>query len=431
MFETLLVTGLRDTARRIERACRRIGIDVASDAVADAWHPDTAAIIEAAERTGAAVHPGQMPPRLRADLARAVRERGLELIGPANEVLDVFADKTRAKEIALEAGVIPLDSSGPVESGGDAMRAAADIGFPVVIKPIAGVAGLGVFVARDEDELPNAFERAVQVAGDVLGDRRVFVERYLEQARQIEVNVIVDRHGNTSALDDRESSISRLGRVYVTESPAPMFHLRRDGVTEREELVSAALNVARGLGVRGFATIEFLVDTHGQLWFLEANLDLCGAGVAIEMQTGLDAIELELDVARDKRVVFESPIRTGAHVFEAHVWAGNPIAGAVEAPREVACAPITALRFPPGPISRVRVEPWLEIGETPSSISPIVASVATSAPIRHVALLALDRTLAESQVEPGPTNIELLRRFLNHDAVRAGQYDKSLAERLG
>jgi acetyl/propionyl-CoA carboxylase alpha subunit len=428
MFETLLVTGLRDTARRIERTCRRIGIDVASDAVADAWHPDAAAIIEAAERTRAAVHPGQMPPKLRADLARGVRERGLELIGPANEVLDVFADKTRAKEIALEAGVIPLDSSAAVESGGDAMRAASEIGFPVVVKPIAGVAGLGICVARDEDELPSAYERAVQVAAAELGDRRVFVERYLEQARQIEVNVIVDRHGNASALDDRESSISRLGRVYVTESPAPMFHLHRDGVTEREELVSAALSVARELGVRGFATIEFLVDTHGQLWFLEANLDLCGAGVAIEMQTGLDAIELELDVARDKRVVFESPIRTGAHVFEAHVFVGKPPGDAAP---EAAFAPITALRFPPGPISRVRVEPWLEVGETPSSISPIVASVATSAPIRHVALLALDRTLAESQVEPGPTNIDLLRRFLNHEAVRAGQYDKSLAERLG
>jgi acetyl/propionyl-CoA carboxylase alpha subunit len=149
------------------------------------------------------------------------------------------------------------------------------------------------------------------------------------------------------------------------------------------------------------------------------------------MQSGLDAIELELDVARDKRVVVESPIRTGSHVFEAHVWAGNPAAETAALPPDGERAPLTALRFPPGPISRVRVESWLEIGETPSSIFPIVASVATAAPIRHVALLALDRTLAESQVEPGPTNVDLLRRFLNHEAVRAGQYDKSLAERLG
>jgi acetyl/propionyl-CoA carboxylase alpha subunit len=430
MFETLVVTGLRDTARRIERTCKRIGVDVASDAVADVWKPDAAAILEVAERTRSAVHPGQMPPRYRADLSRAVRERGVTFLGPSTEVLDLFADKTRVKDVALEAGVIPLDSSAPLETCDDAMRAASEIGYPVVVKPIAGMCGIGVFVAREEEELPRAFERAVQLAGDELGDRRVFVERFLEQARQIEVSVLVDRHGNTSPLDDRESSLSRFGRVFVTESPAPAFHLRRDGFAEREEFVHAAAGVASALGVCGFATVEFLVDTHGQLWFLEANHDLAGALVATEMQCGADPIELELDVARDKRVVVESSVKTGSHIFEARIWAGDPSADAT-AFSGPELAPLTALRFPPGPISRVRVEPWLEVGECPSSMSPLVASVATVAPIRHVALLALDRTLAESQVEPGPTNLELLRRFLNHEAVRAGQYDKSLAERVG
>ena len=423
MFDSILITGDAELAARVERTCKRIGVDIADAGDAPAtrgFRPDVAAIVDAAVRTGAkAVHPGYIAPARRTALARALREQGIACVAPSTESLDVMQDKLAMRAAAERAGVRVVPGSEPIETLASARAAAGELGYPVVVKPISGTGALGVAIANNDEELEAAFAHARGAASDTFEDGRVLVEKQLYEAREIEVTVICDAHGTSTTLAERETSLQRGFDKVLAESPSPLLLTRADGESLREGLADAALRIATEMQLAGLATFEFLLDTDCRVHFLEANADMYGAILATEMATGIDPIEMQMQIASNEPLESEARLAASGHAFEVRIIADHE----GEAVRTV--------RFPPAPQGKVRFEPAVEPGETlGSELAPLIARVATFASVRHQAMLALDRTLAETSIAPIGTNVTFLRRVLNHDSFRAGQYDLAFAERL-
>lgn len=423
MFDTILITGDAELAARVERTCKRIGVDLAEAGDAPGtkgFRPEVDAIVEAAVRTGAkAVHPGYITPRRRTMLARALRERGIVCVAPSSESLDVMQDKIAMRAAAERAGVRTVPGSDAVETLASARSVANEIGYPVIVKPVSGTGAFGVAIARNDEELEAALAHAHAAALERFDDGRLLVERHLYEAREIEVTVICDAHGTSTTLAERETSLQRGFDKVLAESPSPLLLTRADGESLREGLADAALRIATEMRLGGLATFEFLLDTEQRVHFLEANADMYGAILATEMTTGVDPIEMQMQIASDEPLESEARLAASGHAFEVRIIADHE----GEAVR--------TLRFPPAPQGKVRFEPAVEPGETlRSELAPLIARVATFASVRHQAMLALDRTLAETAITPIGTNVTFLRRVLNHDSFRAGQYDLAFAERL-
>lgn len=424
MFESILITGDGDLASRVERTCKRIGVDIAAAGDTEGtrgWQPDVEPILTAAARTGAeAVHPGYVAPARRAALARAVREAGVLFVGPSTEALEAMRDKLVMRRLAQEADVHVLPGTDePLRDVSHAREAAESLGYPVVIKPVAGTAAIGVHEVQSPDGIEDAFDRASERARETFGDERVFLERVLTVPREIEITVVADQNGRRTVLAERETSLQRRYDKLISESPSPLLLSRTDGEAIREAMIDATLRIADAMQLRGLATFEFLLDAHCRVFFLEANSDMHGAILATEMATGVDPIELQMQLAAGEPLEDEARLAPFGHAFEARIVADR---------RGEA---VKSFRFPPAPHGRVRFEPAVDIGVAlDTEFEPLVARIATFAPIRHQALLALDRTLAETAITPLGTNLTFLRRVLNHDSFRAGQYDVGFTERL-
>jgi len=428
MFDSILITGDGEVAARVERTCKRIGMDIAApgdDESTRGWRPDTASVLSAARRTKAqAVHPGYVAPATRLELARAVREAELVFVGPSTGALEVMQDKLALRSHADEAGIrIVPGGSEPCADLASARSTADELGYPVYVKPLSGTAALGVEHVESEEDLEDALVRSRRTAQESFGDDRVFLEKAIDRPRQIEVTVVADVHGARAALGERESSLQQDRRVLVAESPSPLLLQRPDGEAMRESLVDAALRIADGIGLTGLATFEFLLDADANIYFLEANSDMHGAILVTELLTGIDPIEMQLELAAGDPLTEDSRFETSGHAFEVRLF--------VTGGGEAAERPVETLRFPPAPHGKVRIEPTVELGSRITwQLEPLLARVATYAGVRHQALLALDRTLAETAIGPMETNIPFLRRVLNHDAFRFGQYDTSFAAHL-
>ncbi len=416
MFETLLIAGEGPGALRVERTCKRLGIDLAAPGDVPARPEDVQSVVEAAKRTGAqAIHPGGLPPRVSYALARAAHDAEIRYVGPPPDVLSLFADKTLLRDAAMGVGMAVLPAGGPCETIEQVRSAAADLDFPVILKPVGGAGGRGVHVARDHDELTRAGNAALEVAATVGGP--VYLERWVEGCRQLEIVVIADAHGQLACLPERESTIRRESGALLTETPAPLFLFSSDGEQEREELAEAAMELASAIGLQGICTMEFLCDRDRQLVFLEANAG--GASLASELLTGLDTLELELMIAAGGRLELDARFRAAGHAFEASLRGSSSETMAV----------LETLTLPPLPQGKARFVELVEVGASISADDPHIGSIATTAPVRHQALLYLDRILAETVVRPGPSNTSSLRSVLGHEGFRAGQYDRDLFDR--
>lgn len=425
MFETVLITGDGEVAARVERTCKRIGIDICSagDVTGIAgWRPNVEAVLEAAARTKPhALHPGYVSPATRTRLAKAMREEGIGFVGPSTSALEVMQDKLALREAAMRTGVRVVPGGDGAITDVDAARQLAEsLGYPVVVKPVAGTAAVGITPVDEPTELEDALRRASELARDTFGDARVFMEKALEMPREIEVTVVCDEHGGRTTLGERETSLQRSRDKLIAESPSPLLLQRADGESLRDALADSALRIAEEIGLTGLATFEFLLDMDCRIHFLEANADMHGAIVATELLTGVDPIELQLSLAAGEPLSDEARLRpAGGHAFEVRIVADRRGQS------------VDAFRFPPAPHGKVRVEPSVELGvPIDTELEPLVARIATYAPIRHQALLSLDRTLAETTVSPLGTNLTFLRRVLNHDSFRAGYYDLGFCQRL-
>ncbi len=445
IFDTVLVANRGEIAVRVCRTLRRLGIRsvaVYSDADVGARHVRAADVairigppparesylsvprlLEAAAATGAqAVHPGYGFLAENAGFVRACAAAGLVFVGPPPLAVEVMGDKIRAKAAVAAAGVAVVPGrSEPGMTDADLVAAAAEVGYPVLVKPSAGGGGKGMRLVAEPADLAEALVSARREAAGSFGDDTLFLERYVLRPRHIEVQVLADDHGTVLHLGERECSLQRRHQKVVEEAPSPLL----DEAT-RARIGAAAIATARAVDYRGAGTVEFIVaaDWPEEFFFLEMNTRLQVEHPVTELVTGLDLVELQLRVAAGEPLPFDQhDVRLNGHAVEARIYAEDPASGFLPTGG-------TALlvREPSGP--GVRVDSALLQGlPVGTSYDPMLAKVVAHGADRAEALARLDRALAGMVVLGVGTNTSFVRALLATPAVRAGELDTGLVER--
>ncbi|MEV4150970.1 biotin carboxylase N-terminal domain-containing protein [Amycolatopsis sp. NPDC049691] len=442
MPKRVLIANRGEIARRIARTCRRLDVDyVAVHSAADAGaahlagavdtvhigpsparesYLDIGAVVGAALSTDCdAVHPGYGFLSENPELAARVTEAGLVYIGPDAVTIEAMGDKARARELLAAAGVPVLPGSEHATESAEVLLAdARRIGYPVILKPVAGGGGKGMRVVHDEAELPEAVAEAVRLGRAGFGDGRLLAEGYVAAPRHIEVQVFGDRHGNVVHLFERECSLQRRHQKIVEEAPAPNL-----SATTRHALLDAAVRGATALGYVGAGTFEFILDGEGRFFFLEVNTRLQVEHPVTEEITGLDLVEWQLRVADGEPLPLPQwRIQATGHAIECRVYAEDPEHGFRSAPGHA-----EAVRWP----SDVRVEAAFdESGAVPGFYDPMVAKLVAAGGNRAEALARL-RTAIEGTTLVGlTTNLGFLGELLAEPRVVDGRVDTHLVDAL-
>lgn len=445
LFDTVLVANRGEIACRVIRTLRALGIRsvaVYSDADAGARHVCEAdqavrigpaspiqsylnieAIVAACRATGAAaVHPGYGFLSENQAFARALEEADIAFIGPRVHALNVMGDKIRSKNHVQGFGVPVVP--GIAEAGlsdDDLVKAAEQVGYPLLIKPSAGGGGKGMHVVDRPEDLRGGLQTARRVAASAFGDDTLFLERLIRSPRHIEVQVLADSYGNVIHLGERECSLQRRHQKVIEEAPSPLL----DEVT-RSRIGEAACNAARSVDYVGAGTVEFLVsdDAPDEFFFMEMNTRLQVEHPVTEMVTGVDLVEWQVRIAAGEKLTLaqDDVVLTG-HAVEARVYAEDAEAGFLPS-----AGTVVGLAEPQGVGVRVdsALLPGLEISPT---YDPMLSKVIAWADSRAQALARLDGALAQTRVAGLRTNIEYLRLLINDDDVRAGRLDTTLIER--
>jgi acetyl-CoA carboxylase biotin carboxylase subunit/3-methylcrotonyl-CoA carboxylase alpha subunit len=465
VFGKILVANRGEIACRVFRTCRRLGIRtvaVYSDADEKAMHVELADeavrigpppvresylsienIVNAAKQTGAeAIHPGYGLLSEKSAFGRAVVDAGIVFIGPPPDVLEALGDKMKAREVARAAGVPPvpgLEEPLPVDDVTEAIaKARAEverIGYPIVIKAVGGGGGIGMQVVETDDKLERAMKSCADRARAAFGDPRVYLERYLASPKHIEVQGLCDAHGGAVSLGERECSAQRRHQKILEESPSPAGFFRgEEGTQRRRALEDAALRVFRRAGYVGAGTCEFIVDEHGEAFFLEVNARLQVEHPVTEMCTGLDLVEEQLRVAMGNVLSGEltgsGPPRHG-HAIEVRVYAEDPAKSFLPQPGKLG-----RVVWPEGG-GDLRVETGVREGDTVTPFyDPLLAKIVVRAADRAAAIDRLQGALAATVIDlvgpkgPAQTNLAFLRRVLASPPFLAGTYDTHFAESL-
>ncbi len=449
MFDKVLIANRGEIAARIARTCKRLGVKtvgIHSEADATALHTtavdesilvggaavkdsylNVERIIAAAKESGAqAVHPGYGLLSEKKHFAQAVIDAGLVWIGPPVSALERLGDKLRSAEAATKAGV-PLvpGSPGPVETIDEAKAVAAQFGYPLLVKPVGGGGGIGMTIVKDEAALEKALEAAKNRGAAAFGDARVFVQRYVERPRHIEVQLFADAHGNVVALGERECSVQRRHQKIIEESPAPAFDNRPDGASKRKELLDCAVRLAREAGYVGAGTAEFIwEDARGSFYFLEVNCRLQVEHPVTEMVTGIDLVEWQLRVASGEPLpsAWLSGVPTCGNAIESRVYAEDPAKGFIPKPGAVDEA-----RWPEG--EGIRVDAGVAAGgKVTPYYDPMIAKVISYGATRAQAIERMKVALDGTHLAPVVTNTSFLRKIVASDEFARGEYDTSFAE---
>ncbi len=452
LFNTVLVANRGEIACRVIRTLRRMGIRsvaVYSEADAGARHVREAdqavcigpaaasesylnidAIIAACRESGSqAVHPGYGFLSENLAFAQALAAAGIVFMGPGVEALNVMGDKIRSKNHVVQAGVPVVP--GIAEPGLDdaqLIAAAANVGYPLLIKPSAGGGGKGMHVVERAEDLPATLATARRVAASAFGDDTLFLERLISSPRHIEVQVLADNFGHVIHLGERECSLQRRHQKVVEEAPSPLLDSQHDGAAIRARIGEAACNAARSVAYTGAGTVEFLVsdDAPGEFFFMEMNTRLQVEHPVTEMITAVDLVQWQVRIAAGEPLTLaQADVVLSGHAVEARVYAENPERGFMPSIGTVLelDESITGL---PG----IRVDSALIRGlEISPNYDPMIAKVIAWGEDRATALDRLDRALSEYVVLGVETNIEYLRMLINDDDVRAGRLDTTLIER--
>jgi acetyl/propionyl-CoA carboxylase alpha subunit len=436
----LLVANRGEIAERVVRSARAFGIAtvaVFSDADADArfvqladeavrlpgntpteTYLDIAAVLDAAARTGAdAVHPGYGFLSERADFARACGSAGVVFVGPSPEAIEVMGSKLRSKALVGDAGV-PVLPSVTMNEDDDAVAGGVRIGYPLLVKASAGGGGRGMRIVRDESDLAEAVESARREAVAAFGDGTVFLERLVERARHIEVQVFGDSHGNVVHFFERECSIQRRHQKIIEESPSPAVD---DAL--RARITDAAVTCARAVDYENAGTVEFLLAPDGTFFFLEMNTRLQVEHPVTEMVTGVDLVELQLRVAQGEPLPREAmDARIRGHAIEARLYAEDVAAGYLPT-----SGTLDRFRIPTS--AAVRVDAGYGDGAVVSTFyDAMLAKVIGFDETRADAAHRLAEALATAEVHGLTTNRDLLVGILRHPAFLAGDTDIEFLE---
>jgi propionyl-CoA carboxylase alpha chain len=434
MFKKILIANRGEIACRIIRTARRMGIAtvaVYSEADAEALHVREAEeavpigpapssesylridrIVEACRQTGAeAVHPGYGFLSERAEFASALAEAGIVFIGPTPEAIAAMGDKIASKKLAHESGVttVPgyLDT---IPDAGKAAKIAREIGYPVMIKASTGGGGKGMRIAHDDAELREGFSGAQHEAKSSFGDDRVFLEKYIEEPRHIEIQVLGDAHGNIVHLGERECSIQRRHQKVIEEAPSPLL----DAET-RAAMGAQAVALARAVGYRSAGTVEFIVDRHRNFYFLEMNTRLQVEHPVTELATGLDLVELMIRIAAGEKLPFgQAEVKQTGWAIEARVYAEDP-------QRNFLPSIGRLVRYRPPRGEGVRIDTGVfEGAEITLYYDPMIAKLIASGGDRETAIDRLSDALDGFYIAGVRHNVAFLAAIAASERFRAG-----------
>jgi acetyl-CoA carboxylase, biotin carboxylase subunit len=426
VFRKILIANRGEIAVRILRACREMNIRsvaVFSDVDRAALHVRLAdeayaigpaasresylvieKIIAVARRSGCqAVHPGYGFLAENPDFARACAAAGIAFIGPSSEAMEMLGSKTRARQLAQRVGVpIVPGTLDPIGSLDEALRTSREIGFPVLLKAVAGGGGKGMRVIERDGELQAAWRDATSEAKNAFGDGRLYVEKYLPRPRHVEMQILGDQHGGMVHLGERECSIQRRHQKVMEEAPSPIMtpELRR-------AMGEAAIQLARAGGYTNAGTVEFLVDDARNFYFLEVNTRLQVEHPVTEMTTSLDLVKLQTRIAAGEKLPFgQRGVAFRGHAIECRIYAEDPENNFFPSPGK-----ILERRVPTGP--EVRVDEGIYAGwRVPNEYDPLLGKVIAWGADRTEAIARLGRALDEYYATGIRTNVRLFRRIL-------------------
>jgi acetyl-CoA carboxylase biotin carboxylase subunit len=443
MFKKVLVANRGEIALRVIRACRELGLStVAVHSTVDAESPhvrfadeavcigpppskdsylNIRSILSAAEVTGAdAIHPGYGFLSENANFADVVRTCGLHFIGPRPEMLRLMGNKVAAREAAEKAGLPLLPGArGTLRDSDEAERIAHEIGFPVILKAAAGGGGRGMKIVREASQVRKMFETASTEAAAAFGDGSMYLERYVEEPRHIEFQMVADEHGNVIHLGERECSVQRRHQKMVEEAPSPAVtpELRR-------EMGARATKALQDIGYNNVGTIEFLMDEKGRYYFMEMNTRIQVEHPVTEQVYGLDLLRLQIKLAAgDKLDRRQEDVFPKFHAIECRVNAEDPVKFTPSPGK------ITGYHQPGGYGVRVDTTVYEQYKVQPYYDS-MVAKLICWADKREVAIERMKRALNEYVIEGIRTNIPFLKRVLAHPGFVAGKYDTRIVDQI-
>jgi acetyl-CoA carboxylase biotin carboxylase subunit len=443
MFQRILVANRGEIALRVIRACRDLGIEVvavfseadrdapylslADDAICIGPGPATESylniprIISAAEIANVeAIHPGYGFLSENPHFAEVCRSCKIEFIGPPHEAMRRLGNKNEARKLAKEADVpVVPGSEGLVETDAEALRLAHTLGFPVLIKAAAGGGGRGMRLARNDISLQAGLKAARQEAEKAFKDGSVYLEKYIEQPRHVEVQILADSHGNVIHLWERDCSLQRRHQKLVEESPAPNLP-----PAVREQMCQAAVRLARLAGYQNAGTCEFLVDRQHRFYFIEVNARIQVEHPVTELVTGIDLVREQIRLAAGESLpIRQEEVCQRGVAIECRINAEDPAADFRPSP-----GVITRWHAPGGP--GVRLDSHVVPGyRVPPHYDSLLAKLLVYQPTRALALACMRRALSEFLIEGIKTTVPLHKEIFNHSSFIEGQVDTTFIER--
>ncbi len=443
MFKKVLIANRGEIAVRVMRACREMGIAsvaVYSDVDRGSLHVSTAdeayllgpaparesylnvgRILEVAEKCGAeAIHPGYGFLSENARFARSCAEAGTKFIGPPPSAMELMGSKTRARTAMQVAGVPMVPGSARGLSIAEAEAMAAQIGYPVMIKAAAGGGGKGMRLVSRPADLKSSFETAQSEALRSFNDGEIYLEKFIENPRHIEIQVLGDEHGNVVYLGERECSVQRRHQKVIEEAPSAIVDEEM-----RRRMGAVAVQAAKSAGYANAGTVEFLVDGKRNFYFLEMNTRLQVEHPVTELVTGLDLVHLQLRIASGEKLPFrQEDVQLRGHAIECRIYAEDPDNNFFPSPGKIA-----KLLRPSGP--GVREDSGVYEGWTvPLDYDPMLSKLIAYAPDRLTAIARMRRALDEYFIGGIKTNLPLFRRILEHPDFVNARIDTGFLDRL-
>ncbi|WP_100010853.1 acetyl-CoA carboxylase biotin carboxylase subunit [Lentibacillus sediminis] len=441
MIRRVLIANRGEIAARIIRTCKKLNVEtVAVYSEADQQAPfvsmadqayligppkvnesylNIEKIIEVAkEREADAIHPGYGFLSENGQFATRCREEGLIFIGPSSEVMKIMGSKIAARKAMQEAGVpVVPGTDGAVASAEEAVEIAQSIGYPIMLKASAGGGGIGMQVVRDDKELKKAFSANSRRAETFFGDGAMFMEKKIEHARHVEIQLLADEHGNAVHLFERECSIQRRNQKVIEEAPSPFISKQT-----RNKMGETAIKAARQIGYTNAGTIEFLVDEEEQFYFLEMNTRIQVEHPVTEEITGLDIVKEQLNIADGRALsIVQDELVIDGHAIEARIYAEDPVTF-FPSPGH-----ISVFDVPDGPKVRNEIAVRSNYDVTPF-YDPMIGKLVVKGADRKQAIARLKEALSNYHVEGIKTNIPMLRIIADNEHFQAGNTTTAFVE---
>ena len=443
MIKKVLIANRGEIAVRIIRACREMGIRtvaVYSEADKNSLHKTLAdeaicigpaassksylnmkAILEAACLTGAdSIHPGFGFLSENASFAKICNDMGIKFIGPSGDLINLLGNKSKAKETMKKAGVpVVPGSEGLIKNKEEAIELAEKIKYPVILKASAGGGGRGIRIAYSKEELEKSYDIVKQEAKISFGDDSIYLEKFIENPRHVEIQILADEHGNCIHLGERDCSIQRRNQKIIEETPSMAINDKT-----RKKMGQIAVKAVKEIGYTNVGTIEFLVDKNQDFYFMEMNTRVQVEHPITEMVTGIDIIKEQIKIASGQKMLLnQEDIKFTGHVMEARINAENSDKNFMPCPGK-----ITGLHLPGG--NGIRVDTAIYAGYTvPANYDAMIAKIIAQGKNREEAIAKLRSAIAELVVEGIDTNTDFILKILENENFKTNQYDTSFVEK--